>query len=91
MSSFGSRTTPVGFYNGKAYNGYHTVDSASPFGLYDMVGNIWQWMGNVYEGQHSRYMRGGSKDTFDYNLRVWMRNNATPIYYSPGVGFRCAR
>lgn len=91
MSSFGSRTSPVGFYNGKEYNGYQTVDSASPFGLYDMAGNVWQWMGNVYEGQHYRYMRGGSKDTYDYNLRVWMRNNATPTYYSPGVGFRCAR
>ena len=28
---------------------------------------------------------------YDYNLRVWTRNNATPTYYSPGVGFRCAR
>jgi formylglycine-generating enzyme required for sulfatase activity len=91
MSSFGSRTPPVGFYYGRAYNGYLAVDSASSFGLYDMVGTVWQWMGNVYEDQHYRYMRGGSKDTFDYNLRVWMRNNATPTYYRPGIGFRCAR
>lgn len=91
MSSFGSRTTPVGFYNGKTYNGYQTIDSVSPYGLYDMAGNVWQWMGNVYEGQHYRYMRGGSKDNYDYNLRVWMRNNATPTYYSPAVGFRCVR
>ena len=91
MSTFGSRTTPVGFYNGQTYEGYQTLDSASPYGLYDMAGNVWQWTGNVYEGQHYRYLRGGSKDTYDMDLRIWMRNNATPTYYSPDVGFRCVR
>jgi formylglycine-generating enzyme required for sulfatase activity len=91
MSSYGSRTTPVGFYNGQTYNEYETLDSASPYGLYDMAGNVWQWTGNVYEGQSYRFLRGGSKDTYDMDLRIWVRNNATPTYYSPGVGFRCAR
>ena len=91
MSSFGSRTSPVGFYNGTNYDGYQTIDSASPYGLYDMAGNVWQWTGDVYEGMHYRFMRGGSKDTYDMDLRVWVRNNATPTYYSPGVGFRCVR
>jgi len=91
MNSFGSRTSPVGFYNGKRYGDYQTLDSASPYGLYDMAGNVWQWTGNVYEGMHYRFMRGGSKDTYDMDLRLWVRNNATPTYYSPGVGFRCAR
>ena len=48
MSSFGSRTTPVGFYNGQTYDGYTTLDSASPYGLYDMAGNVWQWTGDVH-------------------------------------------
>jgi formylglycine-generating enzyme required for sulfatase activity len=91
MSSFGSRTSPVGFYNGGKYGDYQTFDSASPYGLYDMAGNVWQWTGNVYEGMHYRFLRGGSKDTYDMDLRVWVRNNATPTYYSPGVGFRCVR
>jgi formylglycine-generating enzyme required for sulfatase activity len=91
MRSFGSRTSPVGFYNGQTYNGYETQDSASPYGLYDMAGNVWQWMGDVNEGQHYRYMRGGSKDTYEMDLRIWVRNNATPTYFSPGVGFRCVR
>jgi formylglycine-generating enzyme required for sulfatase activity len=91
MSSFGSRTTPVGFYNGKIYDGYATLDSASPYGLYDMAGNVWQWVGNVYEGMHYRFLRGGSKDTYDMDLRLWVTNNATPTYFSPGVGFRCSR
>ncbi len=91
MRSYGSRTTPVGFYNGMTYDGYTTLDSASPYGLYDMAGNVWQWTGDVYEGMHYRFMRGGSKDTYEMDLRLWVRNNATPTYYSPGVGFRCAR
>jgi formylglycine-generating enzyme required for sulfatase activity len=91
MNSFGSRTSPVGFYNGKMYNGFQTINSASPYGLYDMAGNVWQWTGDVYEGMHYRFMRGGSKDTYDMDLRIWVRNNATPTYYSPGVGFRCVR
>jgi sulfatase modifying factor 1 len=91
MGSFGSRTTPVGFYNGNRYGDYVTLDSASPYGLYDMAGNVWQWTGDVYEGMHYRFMRGGSKDTYEMDLRLWVRNNATPTYFSPGVGFRCAR
>lgn len=91
ISSSGSRTTPIGFYNGKTYGGYSTIDSPSPHGIYDMAGNVWQWTGDVYEFQHYRYLRGGSKDTYDMDLRIWVRNNATPTYYSPSVGFRCVR
>ena len=91
MKSFGSRTSPVGFYNGQKYGVYQTLDSASPYGLYDMAGNVWQWTGNIYEGMHYRFLRGGSKDVYDMDLRVWVRNNATPTYVSPGVGFRCVK
>jgi formylglycine-generating enzyme required for sulfatase activity len=84
-------TTPVGFFNGGTYDGYETLDSPSPYGLYDMAGNVWQWTGDIYEGIHYRFLRGGSKSDYAYNLRVWTRNNATPTYASPNVGFRCVR
>lgn len=84
-------TTPVGFYNGGSIDDFQTIDSPSPHGLYDMAGNVWQWTGDVYENQHYRYMRGGSKDNYAYNLRVWTRNSAGPEYFSPAVGFRCVR
>jgi formylglycine-generating enzyme required for sulfatase activity len=45
-------TTPVGFYNGKTYEDFQTLNSISPYGLYDMAGNVWQWTGDVYEDQH---------------------------------------
>ncbi len=84
-------TTPVGFYNGRTYDGYETQDSASPYGLYDMAGNVWQWIGDDYPDQHYRYMRGGSFYTYEVDLRVWKSNNAGPTFFSPAVGFRCAR
>jgi len=84
-------TTPVGFYNGKTYDGYQTLDNQSTYGLYDMAGNVWQWTGDNYPDVHYRYMRGGSHTNYEYNLNVWRRNSAGPDYYGMYVGFRCAR
>lgn len=93
MWSYGSLTTPVGFYNGKNYDGFQTVDAHSPYGLYDMAGNVWQWVGDVHwqEGFSDRLMHGGSKGTYEADLRIWVRNSAPPMYYGPATGFRCAR
>jgi len=91
MSTFGSRTSPVGFYNGNTYDGYITLNSDSPYGLYDMAGNVWQWVGDITPGFSDRFMRGGSINTYDIDLRIWVRNSAPPMYYGPAVGFRCAR
>jgi formylglycine-generating enzyme required for sulfatase activity len=84
-------TTPVGLYNGRTYDDYETLDSASPYGIYDMAGNVWQWVGDDYPEQHYRYMRGGSFYSYEVDLRVWKNNSAGPQYYSPAVGFRCAK
>lgn len=84
-------TTPAGFYNGKNHAGFQTADARSPYGLYDMAGNVGQWTADLYEGIHYRYFRGGSKADYAYDLRVWTRNNAGPDYASPNVGFRAAR
>jgi formylglycine-generating enzyme required for sulfatase activity len=84
-------TTPVGFYNGKSYLGFNTYDGASPYGLYDMAGNVWQWVGDIQEGAHYRKLRGGSHTNYAYNLRIWTHNNADPTHFSPSVGFRCAK
>ncbi len=84
-------TTPVGFYNGKTHNGYETVNNKSPYGLYDMSGNVWQWCGDDYPKVHYRYMRGGSRSNYEYNLFTWARNSAGPDFYSMYIGFRCVR
>ena len=85
------KTTPVGFYNGNNYDGYQTIEGISPYGLYDMAGNVYQWVGDDHPKVHYRYMRGGSYQSYEYSLRVWPRNNAGPEYTSMSLGFRCAR
>jgi formylglycine-generating enzyme required for sulfatase activity len=91
MATVGSRTSPVGFFNGRTYGTYTTINSPSPYGLYDMAGNVWQWVGDVQPGFSDRLMHGGSKDTYDMDLRIWVTNSAAPTYYGPDVGFRCAK
>ena len=49
MRSFGSRTSPIGFYNGQKYGDYQTLDSASPYGLYDIAGFFWYCSVLVFE------------------------------------------
>ncbi len=89
-------TTPVGFYNGQTYSidgygDYETIDSPSPYGLYDMAGNVWQWAGDNHSNQHYRHLRGGSFMTYEIDLRNWKENGVAPYHYDPDVGFRCAR
>jgi len=94
-----ARTTPVGYYNGQTYSkgkgknakDFVTKDNRSPYGLYDMGGNVWQWTGDDYPKVHYRYMRGGSFNNYEYNLFVWARNSAGPDFYNINIGFRCAR
>ncbi len=86
-----SDTTPVGFYNGNKYGDFQTEDGSSPYGIYDMAGNVGEWTGNKAFGYHYRRIKGGNKGTYDIDARTWKKDNADPRFRAPSVGFRVVR
>ena len=75
------RTAPVGRY----------PSGASPFGLFDMAGNVWEWTSSAFPGQpEHRVIRGGGWGNNPYCLRVSYRHGNPPDLALDMVGFRCA-
>jgi formylglycine-generating enzyme required for sulfatase activity len=75
-------TTPVGLY----------PDGATPEGLYDMAGNVAEWMENWYdEAKRYRALRGGAWGIDSYALRCSARINFDPADWHRNFGFRVLR
>ena len=86
-------TTPVGMYNGQTIQGFSTTDSPSPYGTYDMAGNVLDWTDSWWSDSSShRVLRGGSwNDYYAYNLQSWKRSHNNPAISNSYLGFRCVR
>ncbi len=75
-------TTPVGSY----------PEGITPEGLYDMAGNVWEWMDNKYkENTSARALRGGSWFNDPGLLRCSARSNVDPALRYDYIGFRVVR
>jgi formylglycine-generating enzyme required for sulfatase activity len=75
-------TTPVGRY----------PKGATPQGLMDMAGNVWEWMGNYYDEKKGWIaLRGGSWFYIVINLRCAARFFVLPVLRNNYVGFRVLR
>jgi iron(II)-dependent oxidoreductase len=81
----GCLTTPVGAH----------PDGASPFGLLDCAGNVWEWCATPYWGGEygalpGRVCRGGSYAYPAWAARTTDRGHHPSWWRGLGNGFRCA-
>ncbi|MEI6757137.1 MAG: NACHT domain-containing protein [Chlorobium sp.] len=92
LANFGNNvgaTTPVGRY----------PEGATPEGLYDMAGNVWEWTESLYDENTpkkdlnpARSVRGGSWGYASDYLRCSFRLSIHPVsYWYYDVGFRVVR
>ncbi|MEN8217379.1 MAG: SUMF1/EgtB/PvdO family nonheme iron enzyme [Pseudomonadota bacterium] len=86
-----AKTAPVGHFK------------PNNFGLYDMLGNVWEWTCSEYENKYkgsekfckehasSGVIRGGSWNNEPRGVRVTNRDRNSVSYRFDGVGFRLTR
>ncbi len=58
----GGPLTPVGFYDGATHAGFRTLSNASPFGIFGLVGNVWEWCWDRYSPGTYTSEAGGAQN-----------------------------
>ncbi|GAB4224282.1 MAG: hypothetical protein Kow009_15980 [Spirochaetales bacterium] len=107
ITEAGGPTTPVGFYDGSVRGRYRTFKGSSPFGHFDLLGNVWEWCQDWFrmtyyresppenpagpETGTHRVVRGGGWNTLREDLRFTIRGLFLPEGTSYSIGFRVAR
>ncbi len=86
------------WYHENSHNKTRTVASKEPnkFGLYDTLGNVWEWCSGYYSSNHEqnstieefRLLKGGSFENLAVNIRATYRNKNKSGIKRPNNGLR---
>ncbi|MFJ4539216.1 formylglycine-generating enzyme family protein [Streptomyces tibetensis] len=86
----------IAWYRGNADDRIHPVGGKQPnaWGLYDMLGNTWDWCWDLYDAEvygTYRVLRGGGWSDEHWSCRASVRRRSHPTFRIDDVGFRVAR
>ncbi|MFE9320580.1 formylglycine-generating enzyme family protein [Nocardia sp. NPDC052278] len=86
----------IAWYRENSAEHVHEVGGKLPnaWGLYDMLGNVWDWCWDIYDAEvyaSYRVLRGGGWSDEKWSCRASVRRRSHPTYRIDDVGFRVAR
>ncbi|RAN86711.1 cytoplasmic protein [Bacillus sp. SRB_28] len=86
----------IAWYNENSDGNIHEVGKKEPnaWGLYDMLGNVWEWCYDLYDEKvygSYRIFRGGSWAEAARGCGATCRRRSHPTFHIDDLGFRLAR
>ncbi|MCC5036352.1 formylglycine-generating enzyme family protein [Streptomyces sp. WAC 00631] len=86
----------IAWYRGNSGERMHEAGRKRPnaWGLYDMLGNAWDWCWDLYDPEvygPYRVLRGGGWFDEHWSCRASVRRRSHPTFRTDDVGFRVAR
>ncbi|MCX4530445.1 formylglycine-generating enzyme family protein [Streptomyces sp. NBC_00841] len=86
----------IAWHRGNSRERIHDVGGKQPnaWGMYDMLGNVWEWCWDIYDAEvygSYRVLRGGGWFDEHWSCRASVRRRSHPTFRIDDVGFRIAR